>query len=161
MSGIVLTHHGVGRSRRMLVVVLLLTGVFAMSVVGSPTASATSANEEKMASYINAARADYGRAGLRLSQSLSDIAHAHSYKMAQAGSIFHTKNLSYALRNYSWTVAGENVGMGPTVYRIHRALMNSSAHKANILYRGFKRVGVGVVYKNGMYFVTEIFANYA
>ena len=77
--------------------------------------------------------------------------------MASKGTIFHTSNLAYLLRNFSWTWAGENVGMGPTIDTLHRAFMASLHHRQNNLNGRFHRVGVGVVWKNGIAFITVDF----
>jgi uncharacterized protein YkwD len=141
-----------------LTVLVLCTGLL---IANAPAAHAVTTSEQKMANYINQTRVNAGRHALRLSSSVSDLARKHSYKMAQAGTIFHTSNLGYSLRNYSWSVAGENVGVGPSMYRLHRAFMNSAPHRSNILYRGFERMGIGVIWKDGMAYITVMFLDYA
>jgi uncharacterized protein YkwD len=113
-----------------------------------------------MFKLTNASRAHYGRAPLKLSWSLSYIAHQHSAAMAAKQTIFHTSNLGYVIRNYSWTIAGENVGMGPDVWTLERAFMASPLHRANILNSHFRTCGVGVVSRGGTIYVTVIFLGY-
>lgn len=131
-----------------------------VSFASAAPASATTRSEEQMAKYINEARAKYGKRTLRLSQSLSDVARAHSRKMRSAGRIFHTKSLSATFSSYSWDVAGENVGRGPSITSLHKAFMNSPGHRDNVLYRKFRRMGVGAVWRDGTCFITIVFMDY-
>ena len=57
----------------------------------------------------------------------------------------------------SWRIAGENVGVGGTMWRLYEAFMDSAPHRANILGQGFRRVGVGVYAHDGFLWVTMIF----
>lgn len=50
----------------------------------------------------------------------------------------------------SYSIAGENLAMAPTVQTAHTGLMNSEGHRANILESRFRRVGIGVI-DNGIY----------
>jgi len=129
-------------------------------VAGGPVvspATATTRAEENLFGLINKARANHDRPRLRLSQSLSRKAHRHSARMAEKGSIFHHSCLACVVSSYEWTVAGENVGVGASIRSVHRAFMDSRPHRRNILYRGFERVGVGVVKSGGRVWITEIF----
>jgi uncharacterized protein YkwD len=145
------------RGRRTIVFALLLSGLLAGSVTASAPASAETRTEAQMVNLINNARAHYGRHKLSYSTALSRLARAHSKVMADAGTIFHTKNLAGRLSYFSWSVAGENVGMGPSMIALHKAFMASPHHRANILYKSFRRVGVGVIWRNGIAYITEMF----
>jgi uncharacterized protein YkwD len=128
-------------------------------VAGGPAASpvqATTTSEEDLFALVNQARNNRDRPPLRLGQSLSHKAHRHSARMADAGSIFHHSCLSCLVLS-DWDAIGENVGVGSTIRSVHRALMDSRAHRRNILSRAFTRVGVGVVRSGGRVWVTEIF----
>lgn len=50
----------------------------------------------------------------------------------------------------TYTAAGENLALAPTVITAHDGLMNSDGHRANILDSDFHKVGVGVI-DNGIY----------
>ncbi len=50
----------------------------------------------------------------------------------------------------SYSVAGENLALAPTVQTAHNGLMNSEGHRKNILDPEFKKLGVGVI-DNGVY----------
>jgi uncharacterized protein YkwD len=143
--------------RRAVASALLITTLFVGSVATAPGASAATRSEVSLGNMMNHARHHYGRGGLRYSSGLSILARRHSALMAKRGTIFHTANLAYRLRGYSWRVAGENVGMGPTMLALHQAFMASPHHRENILYRGYHRYGVGVVWKDGIAYVTVEF----
>lgn len=122
-----------------------------------PSAQATTRVEERLFRLINKARVNHDRPKLRLSQPLSQKAHRHSVRMAEEGSIFHHSCLSCLLSAWEWDAIGENVGVGETVRLVHRAFMDSRAHRLNILSRAYRKVGVGVVKSGGRVWVTEIF----
>jgi uncharacterized protein YkwD len=145
-------------ARRAIICALLFSTLFAGSVTSAPSASAATTHSERRMQYlINVARQHYGRQNLRLDDGLSALARRHSYWMAKRGYIFHTSDLAGALSNFTWRVAGENVGEGPTIDLLHRAFMNSPHHRDNNLYRGYRRVGIGVVWKGGIAFITVMF----
>jgi uncharacterized protein YkwD len=110
-----------------------------------------------MGLLINQARWHAGRSGLTYSVLLSQRARAHSALMASKGTIFHTTNLAGVFRGFSWTIGGENVGMGPSMDALHTAFMLSPHHRENNLDPRFHRFGIGVVWKNGVAFVTVDF----
>lgn len=135
---------------------VLATAAVALSV--APRADAITSYEQSLAKYINQARSSRGIRTMSLASSVSDVARAHSARMANAGRLYHTPDLERALSRWTWwRVAGENVGRGPTMSSIYRAFMQSSSHKANILYRSYKVMGVGVVWKDGIAYVTVMF----
>ena len=47
--------------------------------------------------------------------------------------------------NVRYLTAGENIALAQTLRIAHTGLMNSPGHKANILHKGFHRVGIGIV----------------
>ena len=106
---------------------------------------------------INKARAQAHRPGLKYSAALSSIARMHSAQMAKSQSIFHTANLGYVIRNFRWSLAGENVGMGPGMDALHQAFMASPPHRRNNLEKQFHRIGVGVIWKDGIAYITVEF----
>jgi uncharacterized protein YkwD len=48
--------------------------------------------------------------------------------------------------------------VGDTLKVVHRALMDSSSHRANILNKSYDRVGVGIVRRGGRTWITQLFA---
>ena len=59
----------------------------------------------------------------------------------------------------SWSIAGENIGYGPTVDAVFAALRASSAHYTIMVNTAFTTVGVGVVIDgNGVLWTTHLFS---
>jgi uncharacterized protein YkwD len=149
--------------RRIIVSILLLSTMFVGSASAASTASAATrrhgptVSERRMVSLINKARAHANRWDLKYSEGLSRIARAHSAQMARSESIYHTTNLGHVLRNLRWSLAGENVGMGATIDSLHEAFMLSPGHRRNNLEKRFHRFGVGVIWKNGVAYITVEF----
>ena len=128
-----------------------------LSFVPVKAEAAVSSAEKQMVTLINKARAKYGRAPLQLSSVLSYYADKHSATMASKNRLYHNPYLTKWLSKYSWRALGENVGMGSSITSLHSAFMGSPGHRANNLSKAYKRVGVGVVAKNGTLWITVIF----
>ena len=152
-----------------LVVLLAL----APGAAASPTASATKActgadAEPNRASHrtlvratvclLNKQRRGRGMRGLKLSQRLGRAAQRHSVDMSSNGYFSHDsrsgasfidriRRSGYLKSARSWLV-GENIAWGTgslaTPRSIVRAWMNSPGHKANILNRSFRQIGIGI-----------------
>ncbi|MGZ4104601.1 MAG: CAP domain-containing protein [Actinomycetota bacterium] len=163
--GAVRDHPGVAvrfSGRKTIVSALLLSSLLFGSVAAASPASAAGTfrathSEKQMVRLINQARARHHRAALHYSPGLARLARQHSALMASKATIFHTSNLAYTLRNFHWSIAGENVGMGPTIDALHLAFMASTPHRHNNLDKRFHRFGVGVVWRNGIAFITVEF----
>jgi uncharacterized protein YkwD len=128
--------------------------LFVLAVGAVPSARATTSAEQAVHVLVNESRAASDVRLLRLSERLSRIAHRHSKEMATRRSLFHT-----CLPCEIGTVGrlGENVGFGADYPSVQAELMASSPHRANILNPRFRRVGVGVVRRGGLVWVTQIF----
>ncbi len=89
--------------------------------------------ETNIIKYTNAQRAKYGLPALKTDKDLMASARQHGAWMARHRKMVHTR------RNVA-----ENIAMG---YRTSdsavRGWMNSKGHRANILNRGYQRIGVG------------------
>ena len=109
---------------------------------------------------LNNARARHGLPKLRLSRKLGRAARHHSADMARRGYFSHDsrsgasfldriRRAGYLRRARQWSV-GENIAWGTgnlsTPRSIVRAWMNSPGHRANILNRRFREIGVGISY---------------
>ena len=115
--------------------------------------------EDAFVDWMNAVRRRRGLRALRVDGSVSRYADRHSRRMADRGTLFHStaSNMTDALSGTGWSIYGENVGMGPTLRAVERALIRSRGHRANILRRAFDHVGVGAVRSNGSVWVTSDF----
>jgi uncharacterized protein YkwD len=148
-----------GTRRRAAAAVLCVGLTLALTVAGpaADQASAATEAERKVVRLINRSRRNHGLTALRLSWKLTRAAHRHSARMARNGFIYHS--CLQCLMNNSgvrWRWAGENVGSGSTLRWIHRAMMRSAVHRANILKAAARRIGAGAVWRGGRYWVTEI-----
>jgi uncharacterized protein YkwD len=113
--------------------------------------------ERRFARKMNKARANNDRARMGMDPELSRAARKHTREMVGKAQLYHTPSTKLKRRVTRWSVLGENVGVGGDVDSLHKAFMNSPAHKANILYSSFRHVGVGVLKRNGRMWVTVIF----
>ncbi len=126
---------------------------FAMAAV--PAQASAGSDESSFVRDINHERNTRGESTLVVYGDLVSVARQHSQDMANKGTIWHASDTPYKISG--WTVYGENVGMGGSEPDLHRAFMNSPEHRDNILDAEFNEVGVGVVWKNNVLYVTEIF----
>ena len=107
---------------------------------------------------INQERSSRGLARLRANAKLREAAEKHSANMSQNNFFDHVspggttplervKAAGYLAGADSWAV-GENIAWGEqqlsTPREIMRAWMDSAGHRANILNRRFRHVGIGV-----------------
>ena len=88
--------------------------------------------EKNIVTYTNAERAKYGLPALEVDVKLMKTAREHGIWMATRRSLTH-----------SGDPCAENIAMGYRTSRdALRGWMNSSGHRANILTRGYTRIGV-------------------
>lgn len=108
---------------------------------------------------LNRTRAEYGLPPLRLNGKLSHVARMHSHDMVSRRYFAHDSlngsspfarmfAVHYVPRNASWWL-GENIGwgigsLGQPIAMV-RAWMHSPPHRANILNRHFRDIGIGIV----------------
>jgi uncharacterized protein YkwD len=121
----------------------------------APPVGATTDTERAVQGLVNGARIEAGLRPLPLSDRLSRIARRHSRQMAVQRTLFHS--CLPCVIGGDWRKLSENVGFGPDYEGVHQRLMDSRPHRSNILGRGYRRVGVGVVRRGGLVWVTEIF----
>jgi uncharacterized protein YkwD len=99
---------------------------------------------------MNEARAAHGLAPLRLDPRLRRAAHAHSSDMVRRNYFAHGAFVSRLARfGVRGPRVGENlawgVGSGADAREVVRRWLASPTHRANLLRRGFRRVGLGVL----------------
>lgn len=163
--------HVKERKLRHLVTVGIITTAFAAALLPTTSASAAGAcwslynSETTMRRLTNASRTSHGLSALPMDPDLAKVARRHSEEMATAGEPFHTGPDGYSrLLTGRWSAVHENVGAasavssdaGTDLRRLQREFMNSPAHRANILTRGADYVGIGVVRRNGRFYVTVL-----
>ena len=112
--------------------------------------------EIQMLELVNQERRKGGLSEFHIRSELLPVARGHAKDMWERNYFGHVSpegddvgdRLDKA--GVSHTVAGENLALAPTVATAHNGLMNSEGHRANILEKDFKMVGIGVV-DNGIY----------
>lgn len=120
--------------------------------------------EAKMLELVNAQRTKNGAKPLVLRNNLTEVARAHSEDMFKRGYFSHYspegKDIGDRLTEagISYSYAGENLALAPTVDRAHDGLMNSSGHRRNILDPAFGHAGIGAI-DGGVYgkMFTQVF----
>ncbi len=110
--------------------------------------------EKAFKNKINRVRSNKGLVKLRLDPELSKAAKVHTREMIRKDTLYHTSDALFAKRVTNWAMLGENVGVGGGVTSLHKAFMNSPAHKANVILPAFRHVGVGVIKKGAKMWVT-------
>jgi uncharacterized protein YkwD len=130
---------------------------------GEVTASASSScwtfrpSEMEFARVTDVARTAAGVPSLKLDPELSKVARVHTRDMVAAESLVHSPSDQLGSRVTTWSRLGENIAVGQGVDALQDAFMRSTAHRANILEKGFANVGVGTVLRDGRLWVTIIF----
>jgi uncharacterized protein YkwD len=104
--------------------------------------------EARIIEKTNSQRARYGLPPLVVDPALVKSARKHAFWMTSNYSMTHTT-----------APVGENIAMGQTTSgEVLNAWMNSSGHRANILNRGYTRIGVAAyMTKSGTIFWCQQF----
>jgi hypothetical protein len=119
-------------------------------------AQAASAEESKVLALTNQVRASVGVPALAFDEGLAAIARTWAAKMAADGIISH--NPSYFTQiTGRWAKASENVGQGPDIDTVHRALVASHSHYVNMTDTEVTVMGIGVVTSGNTVFIVENF----
>jgi uncharacterized protein YkwD len=107
-----------------------------------------SVEEKKMLDLHNKTRAERGLPTFCVHPDLQRAARAHSKEMLAEDRFVHGK-VGERLRGfgYRWSTSGENIAGGSGPYRTpenrFKAWMNSSGHRANILNKNVREIGIG------------------
>lgn len=117
-----------------------------------------SAYEKKVLELVNNERTDRGISPLKLSDSLSEVAHAKARDMATNGYFSHTSptyGSPFDMMNQfdiSYRAAAENIAAGQrSPEAVVESWMNSSGHRKNILNDEYTHLGNGYVEGGGKY----------
>ncbi|MDQ1397012.1 MAG: hypothetical protein QOG64_2271 [Acidimicrobiaceae bacterium] len=130
---------------RRLVLKLALALVAAILPLAASVAPAHAAGgaESEFLAKINGLRAAHGLGQLSMDGPLSAMAAGWTQHMAAVGSLSHNPNLGSAPGQ--WTVAGENVGVGPDVATLFNAFVASPHHYENLVDGRYNAIGISVV----------------
>jgi uncharacterized protein YkwD len=124
--------------------------------------------EDRMLELLAAARTEAHVAPLTVDADLSALARSHSEDMAEHGFVGHVSQTTgttedrFRSANIHVPLLGENVAQGQSPEAASASLMESPAHRANMIEPRFTHVGIGVsvryLGKDPLYFVTILFA---
>lgn len=138
----------------------LTTLLFSALPTIASAASALSQYEQQVVQCINLERVQHGLPTLRVSPALVTSARAHSADMGQRKYFDHNMpggetwqarviRSGYTLRGYRIWKAGEDIywgaGLKSSPVAAVDAWMHSASHRAVILAKGFRDIGVGAV----------------
>ena len=145
------------------IIIMLITMVCTLSLA-APALASTSLNtyEKQLLAQVNKQRAKYGLAQLRLNGNLVAAARAHSTDMGARKYFEHDSpapqseawsariiRCGYTNQGYHYWRAGENIYYGAGIcsspVAVVDAWMKSKAHRAVILTKIFRDIGVGAV----------------
>ncbi|WP_019505213.1 CAP domain-containing protein [Pleurocapsa sp. PCC 7319] len=124
----------------------------------SPLDLATLSLIEEVFKIVNSERGRVGLSPLRLHSQLTAAAQAHSDDMARHNFLSHIGSdgsspfdrITQYGYNFRW--AGENIASGySSPQDVMQGWMNSSGHRANILNRNFRDIGIGYARGNQPY----------
>ena len=127
----------------------------AVLAVAGP-AQAASAEESKVLALTNQVRASVGAPALAWDEEMAGIARRWAAKMAADGIISHNPGYSGQIGG-GWSKASENVGQGPDIDTVHRALVASHSHHVNMVDTQVTSVGIGVVTSGNTVFIVQNF----
>jgi uncharacterized protein YkwD len=136
-----------------------------LCVAAGASARGLSSSEFSVLRAMNAVRASHGLPRLRVDYRLESVARAHSVDMLRHqyfahGAFSARVNASGA----AGPIFGENLAYGPVSSSwVVNAWLASPEHRANLLRRGFRRIGIGAVIgtfegSGGTFVVTADFA---
>jgi uncharacterized protein YkwD len=129
------------------VVVRGLLVLVAFALVFAPPAAGATPLERDLVREMNRVRSVHGRAPLRVDAVLTRAASAHSEDMLARSRFSHGK-FAERMRRFGARspLLGENLawasGANATAAAIVRMWMRSPGHRANLLRRSFRRIGV-------------------
>ncbi|WP_291579779.1 CAP domain-containing protein [Clostridium sp. UBA6640] len=131
--------------------------------------------EDEVLRLCNIEREKQGLAPLVMEEKLRGIARIKSAEMLEHNFFDHNSPISGSPSNLmkingytNWTASGENIQMSQgrakssvTASYIVGQWMNSPGHRANILSKEFKKIGVGIVFRDSdlKAYETQLFSN--
>ncbi|MDO9456295.1 CAP domain-containing protein [Nocardioides sp.] len=153
---------------------LLAATLLSLTVVSSSPASAASVGGDPSArraarptAYVsevrtatNAERQRRHQRALTLNTCLKSFARKQAVRMARERSISHTSDFMAIGRRCGLSTWGENVAQALPNDRgrgVVRQWMRSSDHRANILNRQYRLIGMGAVRSHGAWWVVQVF----
>jgi hypothetical protein len=132
--------------------------------LAAPAQQFEASDEQELVRLLNEERANAGLPQLEVDERLTKVARLHSRLMAEKMSLSHQFAGEPELRQRIATTtlrfnnSAENVAYDATAPEAHSGLMHSPPHRENILSPRYNAVGIGVVRRGAMVYVTQDFA---
>jgi uncharacterized protein YkwD len=145
---------------RAIVAIASLSFLLAISAHAGP-----SQREQQLFDLVNHERAKAGLSKLEWSDQLAEAALAHSKLLAENLDLSHQFSGEPSVQErvgatrLRFNAVAENVAEAPDVDTAHTALMKSPGHRANILHRDYNAIGISIVERDHVLFVTQDFAH--
>ena len=135
-------------------IVTVTTSTAAEASTGYGPAPRLSSYDARLLHDINRTRVAHGRARLIATAGTTDVAHRWSCHMGRWQMLTHRGNLVAALSNHgsgAWHVMGENIGVAASsdADALFHAYMHSPKHRANILDRDYRFLGIHTERRHG------------
>ncbi len=144
----------------LLAALLLCVAVLAGPTVAPSYAGGADSYVAQTDRATDRARTSHDRRVLRTDRCLQRSAQRQAERMARAGTLSHTTDPARTMRRCGLQAWGENVAkaLGDTGgSAVVRLWMASPGHRANILDRRFRRIGIGAVRRDGYWWVVQVF----
>jgi len=147
-----------------ILLVALATLLFASLPAAAPASVSLNSYEQQLVKCINRERAKRGLVRLRVNARLVNSAHSHAANMGERQFFSHNSpsgetwnrrivRYGYTRKGYRAWKTGENIawgaGLNSSPVVIVRKWMRSSMHRAVILTKSFRDLGVGAVSSDG------------
>ena len=132
------------------VLTLAVAAAAAVTIGGKAEAGTLTRSEFAILNVMNQVRGAHGLRPLRVDYRLERAARGHSATMIRTGQFFHGAFTTRIRRTgVKAPHIGENLAWGVGVLSRARAIVNmwleSPEHRANLLYAGYRTVGVGAL----------------
>jgi uncharacterized protein YkwD len=161
--------------KKALTILLLTLSVGLLLQPGVASALEPTAAEKQVIAEVNQERTSRGLKPVRFKSSLTRAARAHSREMARRGVLTHRSACGWSVgqrvRHYGYTASGyRSWSVGENLYRAKagtlyatpvvavNAWMDSTGHRAVILTKRFRDIGVGIAKSDGgmRYFTIDL-----
>lgn len=150
-------------TRPSLLPALLTAVVLVVALLAVPTTAAAASGPDYVTTAESATNARREARGLRPlggNACLQRYAVAQAERMARDQGLSHTSDLKAVLRRCGVSSAGENVGQALADDQgggVVRSWMRSSGHRANILSRDYRVLGMAAVRRGDFWWVVQVF----
>lgn len=140
------------------VVVLIALCLVLATPVAASASTASGRYESQVIKHTNAARAHHDLKLLKKRACIDRYAERQARRMRSSQKMVH-QSLGPIMKRCGLKSVGENIAYGyPSGKKVTAAWMKSKPHRANILKKGYRLIGVGAVQdKDGIWWVSQVF----